>query len=530
MIVQVESPRIQQPNRESMAQKAHILCHYSQVQTKRRIGRTGDIVAEVFVISRATYGFAFICLLAVIALSMTSCGGNVGIHSGNSGGINCGGCGSTGNGGGLGSVTTVPVTLSLLDPPTCASPRGSGIHLYLSIAGVQLNPDANATATSAGWVDVAPNLATAPKQMDLFSQSPSIGNLLTSSAAVGNYGSLRLLLAANSQAVTANQCGGQGVNCLVTTTSTTPINVSTENTQGIVLNSSSIAGAQIPVAAPGSNVNILFDSCSSLIGDSTALRLLPNVKAWGGAIQTYSVTLSDAVSFARLGGGSAIVALEQTDASGGDGIFAQATPDTSGIATLFGPQGTFDLVAVATGVSGGANTMYSPLVVTAVQGAGGTTPISMLLTPQGIADPGTIQQLVQSNVPIDFRTRVQQAPTIGGTLMKKFTIPLLNGNSGIFAGATAAGSGCTTPACLQANLSVPSQPLFVQTFGSTTVDMSSTPIAYSTYTESFISQGSAVKNCTTNTIANSVDTVGGAVSPIPGGIVVANPITFSGCQ
>jgi hypothetical protein len=154
----------------------------------------------------------------------------------------------------------------------------------------------------------------------------------------------------------------------------------------------------------------------------------------------------------------------------------------------------------------------------------------MSLTPQGVADPGIIQQTVNSNVPIDFRMRVQQAPTIGGALMKSFTIPLLSGLSGTFAGTTAAGSGCTTPACTTASLSVPSQPLSVQTFGSSTVDVSSTPVAYSTYTQSFVTQGSAVKNCTTNAVSNSVDSGGGALSPAPGGTVIANPIAFTGCQ
>jgi hypothetical protein len=174
--------------------------------------------------------------------------------------------------------------------------------------------------------------------------------------------------------------------------------------------------------------------------------------------------------------------------------------------------------------------MYSPLVVTGVSGAGGTTSVTMQLTPQGVADPGIIQQTVNSNLPIDFRMRVQQAPTIGGALMKSFTIPLLGGLSGTFAGATASGSSCTTPACSTASLSVPSQTLSVQTFGSTTVDVSSTPIAYSTYTQSFVTQGSAVKNCMTNAISNSVDTGGGALSPVASGTVIANPIAFTGCQ
>jgi hypothetical protein len=154
----------------------------------------------------------------------------------------------------------------------------------------------------------------------------------------------------------------------------------------------------------------------------------------------------------------------------------------------------------------------------------------MNLTPQGVADPGTIQQTVGSNLPIDFRMRVQQSPTIGGSAMKKFTIPLLGGLSGIFAGATGAGSACTTAACSQPVISVPSQPPTVQAFGSTTIDVSTAPVAYSTYTEAFVSQGAAVRNCTPNAVSNSVDTASGTLAPAAGGTVIANPIAFTGCQ
>jgi hypothetical protein len=485
------------------------------------------------VISRGMYIFAFICLLALVALSMTGCGSNVGIHSGGNGGaVNCGGCGSSGGGatGGIGSTTSAPIQLTLLDPPTCATPRGTATHLYLSVSGVQLNPDANATATSSGWVDVAPALVASPKQLDLFNPSPVLGNLLTSTAQTGTYGSLRLLLASNSSSVTSNQCGGQGVHCVIDGANTTPIFVATESTQGIVVNSSSIAGNTIAVGSSGSNINILVNSCSSLIPYFGGYRLLPEVKAWGGAVQTYQVSMSDAVSQALLGGGSAIVAMEQTDPSGVDRIFTEATPDVNGIATMYGPQGTFDLVAVATGVSGGAPTMYSPLALTGVSGAGGTTSVTMQLQPRGVAQPGLIQQTVASNQAIDARISVLQQATINSTATQPFTIPLLDELASTLPTTTALSSGCSSAACESSSIGVPAQPLIVQTFGTSTQTVSSTPVAYTVFAQPFLSQGAGVKNCTTAAFGTSTDTSGGPLSPLPGQTVVASTLTFAGCQ
>lgn len=481
---------------------------------------------------RNTFIPGFVCILVFLAACMTGCGSHVGINSGGGGAINCAGCGSTGGGntGGSGSTTTGPVTITVLDPPTCASPRGSVNHIYVSISGVQLNPDANATAASSGWVDAAPTLAASPKQIDLINAGAVLGNLVSSTVATGTYGSLRLLLAPDTSTVANNQCGGLGAHCMISGATTSPIITAAENTNGIVVNTADIFNSTIPVVQTGSNINVLFDSCSSLIQTSAGFRLLPNVVAWGGAIQTYSVTVSDSVSQARLGGGTAIVALEKAAPSSFDRIWAEATPDASGIATIYGPQGTFDLVAVSTGVSGGARTMYSPLVVTGVTGNGAIVSVPMQLVPQGVADPGFVTTTVTANTQIDARVSVQQSALIGTTQSQAFTIPVIDGPAATLAGTIQIASGCSSAACEIGDIAVPAQPLVVQAFGSSTQNVSTAPIAYTVFASPYLLQGAGVKTCTTAAFGVATDTSGGTLSPLPGQSVLATPLVFAGCQ
>ena len=77
----------------------------------------------------------------------------------------CGGGGSsisTSSGPRMGTVIT-----SFSDPPTCASPAGPYSHVFVTITDVRVHQSATAPATDAGWVDLAPSLSSAPKQIDL---------------------------------------------------------------------------------------------------------------------------------------------------------------------------------------------------------------------------------------------------------------------------------------------------------------------------------------------------------------------------
>lgn len=481
-------------------------------------------------------GFWLVLLMVVLGaavLSLTSCGSNAGGLGGDPGAVNCGGCGNTGGGGstgGAGSTTNGAVTVTLLDPPTCASPRTTSNHLYLSVAGVQLNPDANATADSTGWVDIQSTLGSAPLQIDMFNAGTTIGNLLTSQAPTGTYGSLRLFLASNTGTVSGNQCASSGVNCITTATTITPIFLATETSRGIVVNGKSISNSSITVSSSGTNINLLFDTCSSLIPYSGGYRMLPQLRAWTGNVQIINVTVSDIVSASRIGTGQSIVALEQADSNGVDQIFTEAAPDGTGSATLYAAPGTYDVVAVAQGTSGGATpTMYSPLVVTGVGGSGGTTAVALNLTPQGAVSPGFIQQTVNSGATvIDTRLSVTQTATISGVQTKPYTIPVLNGLAATIPTTTTPGA-CSGSACETSALSVPAQPIYVQAFGTLTQNVSSAPTAYTLIADAFRSQFAGVTDCTTITQQTS-STASGTISPAPGGTATANTLTFAGCQ
>lgn len=481
------------------------------------------------------------CVLAVLVLLfaavflMVGCGSQVGINSGGGGAINCAGCGSSGSGsggstGGSGSTSTGKLTVTLLDPPTCASPRGILNHLYLSIAGVQLNPDANATAASGGWVNVAESLGTTPIQVDMFNLSTSIGNLLTTSAPTGSYGSVRLLLASNSSTVLNNQCGANATSCAMSGAITYLIDIGTEATQGIVVNSSSIAGSTLPVDAGGSNVNIAFDTCGSLVSNSN-FRLLPSVKAWGGGVATYKVLVADSASQVPLGSGNAIVAMEKADSAGVDKVWLEATPDPMGTATIFGPPGTFDFVASATGVSGGTSTTYSPLAVTGVTGASGTiTTVPMQMVSQGVAQLGYINMFINATSQIDMRLSVQQSATINGVDTKRFTIPLPSEMASTLPVSVLLNStSCISAACITKIVGVPSQLLYVQSFGTTAATVSSAPLTYTLLAEPFVYQGSGIPNCTTGPIAVTTDNSSAPLGPLPGQQQQVN-LAFSGCN
>ena len=80
--------------------------------------------------------------------------------------VSCGG-GSTSSMG----PQTASITVTLTDPPSCKFPNGAFDHVYVSIRSVQAHTSATASDDSAGWQELAPQLNSAPMQIDLFSAS-----------------------------------------------------------------------------------------------------------------------------------------------------------------------------------------------------------------------------------------------------------------------------------------------------------------------------------------------------------------------
>src|ERR1700756_5054119 len=68
----------------------------------------------------------------------------------------------TESGTGMGAVSVM-----MSDPATCAAPDGPFAHVYVTITDVQAHMSATAGDNDSGWVDLTPNLAKSPKQVDL---------------------------------------------------------------------------------------------------------------------------------------------------------------------------------------------------------------------------------------------------------------------------------------------------------------------------------------------------------------------------
>jgi len=92
-------------------------------------------------------------------------------------------------------------------------------HVFVTLQGIQLNPDSTDDTSPGKWLEIAPELAIKPHQIDLIGDSRS--ELLRENAFVpaGSYREVRLKLF-NGSSETAelgseNACGGARWNCLI---------------------------------------------------------------------------------------------------------------------------------------------------------------------------------------------------------------------------------------------------------------------------------------------------------------------------
>ena len=137
-------------------------------------------------------------------------------------------------------------TTSTTNPPTCKLGNGNGNiniginsvpsspvapmapnlrQIFVSIRGIEANPNALAAVDSPDWQELAPELASEPVQIDLMASSvsgascpPHLTRKTTVRANV--YRQLRLLLVSDqpppgAELVQHNECDGLGFNCVV---------------------------------------------------------------------------------------------------------------------------------------------------------------------------------------------------------------------------------------------------------------------------------------------------------------------------
>src|SRR6266699_3332003 len=180
--------------------------------------------------------FLSVFLMMMVALITISCGGNIPTMQG----LNRG-----------------TVLVSMTDPPSCAFPNGNFTNVWITVRSVQAHTSATADDNSAGWQELAPQLASAPMQIDLFSKEDTrcvLAELGSASLPVGNLQQIRLVLLSNSPAAGAavpspNACAGHGFNCVVDSNGIHELVLSSEAETGLKIPPGQIMGGPIQVSA-----------------------------------------------------------------------------------------------------------------------------------------------------------------------------------------------------------------------------------------------------------------------------------------
>src|SRR5260370_20639263 len=294
------------------------------------------------------------------------------------------------------------VVVSISDPPSCMPPNGSITHVFVTVRSVQAHIDSNADDNSSGWQELAPQLGSQPRQIDLFSAPQTncvLAQLGSASLPAGSYQQIRLLLVSNNPAAgaatpTGNACAGNGFNCVVLSdNSIHELLLSSQDNMGLKIPAGQIVGGPIQVMAGQSvDLNIDFNACASIVqaGNGkmrlkptlTAGQVSPNNSGIGGQVLD-SVTKASIV-------GTMLVAVEQPDGMGVDRIVMEASADGNGKFRFCPlPPGPFDVVVVAVGAN---NLPYNATAVVNVPNGTNLNAIP-LVAETGASGPAILQGL-----------------------------------------------------------------------------------------------------------------------------------------
>ena len=485
----------------------------------------------------ASCWFSSLILLVGFAAALTSCGGGT----------------STISGAGTGTIN-----VSLTDPPSCAFPNGAFDHVYITIRSVQAHTSATADDNSAGWQELAPQLNSQPKQIDLFAAASNTCLLtaLGSNTAlpVGTYQQIRLLLVPNDGGggplPTTNFCAGQGFNCVFLHGANTPVELqlSSQANTGLKIPPGQVVGGPITVVA-GKDVdlNIDFNACASIIQQGNGLfRLKPVLTA--GQVSTNATGISGQVVDTGtlqpipLGtSGTVLVALEQQDNTGTDVIFEQTVADSNGNFNFCPlPSGAiFDVVAVAingngvaynatvaAGVPGGRNLGKIPLTPE-VESSTAPTTFTGFVTAKSGATPATI----------DASVSALQTIALGNGVTRDVTIPAEGAsisNLSVSSSTTCPSGAPSNSNCAQYTLIEPASNPRIGIFSGGTIPSYSLPattdVLYKVRANAAIPMSGGTSDCVPSLLTTNQDASSNPLKAIAGTTVMVNEIDFSGCS
>ena len=169
------------------------------------------------------------------------------------------------------------INVSLSDPPSCSGSSGTYSHVFVTVRSVQAHISGTADSNTPGWQELAPQLATQPMQIDLFSTAQTncvLAQLGSAQLPAGSYQQIRLILLSNTPSAgsavpTNNACAGNGFNCVVLNDGTGTIHeltLSSQDETGLKIPPGQIMGGPIQVSAGQSvDLNIDFNACASIL-------------------------------------------------------------------------------------------------------------------------------------------------------------------------------------------------------------------------------------------------------------------------
>lgn len=453
------------------------------------------------------------------------------------------------SGSGTTSTGAATVNTRLSDPATCEAPAGPFSHVWVTITDVQANVSATASSTDSGWVDLTPNLAKSPQQIDLLGQANNQCFLATLGDAqqlqAGSYQQIRLMLADNSTgaSISNNACGNSAANCVVlaSNASVHTLQLSSESKTGIKIPSGQIASGSFTIAAGQTkDLDIDFSTCESIVQEGNGqYRLKPVLHA--GEVSTTSTSINGKIMDNATGNpvnGTVMVAVEQKDATGVDRIQRSALVNSDGSFVFCPlPSGTYDVVVVGTRADG---SLYEPAIVTGVA-VGSTVGTVNLFLPTVAAGAtattsanlnGTVTSENSSSAATVADVDLSVLETISGTT---YTIPLPPTSTqsaatlSVETGASAGTTTCTTGTdCVNYTLQVPTGAPYLGAWAASGATLAAvgTSASYVVDGNAFVPGSGGTSDCNPSEVksaATSLATTGQAA-------VAVQALAFTQCQ
>jgi len=458
------------------------------------------------------------------------------------------------------------VTVSISDPPSCAAPTGatasaaspgSFSDAWVTIVSVKAHISATADANSPGWQELAPQLNSAPLQVDLL-KLPAQGQCLlaqlgSAELPAGDYQQIRLILLANaatSMAPSSNNCAplGNVFNCVaVPNPQGGPpllheLKLASETQTGLKIPPGQMMGGPLHVAAGQSvDLNIDFDACSSITPSFTLKPALtagvvsPNMSGISGQIVD-SITSKPIVG--------ATVTLQSPDMTGVDRIVAapKLTDSTGHFRFCPLPAQPFDVIVDAMPSSGPAYDATAIFNVTGGTDLGAIPLVAETPATSGASTgPGTIQGTITAingtaGASIDTNVSALQTVMVSGA-SHTITVPLFaNSNSSV---SITSSTSCPTGApkgafCGSYTLVVPASNPEVGTFSAGKVTFTAPASGDVLYTVEADATNPAT-NLTicsppSQTASKDTSTPPALLKVTPGATTSAAEIDFSGCS